>query len=164
MPRSQIFGGRVPSPTRVAAENAVGELVQRLTIGRRRIGGETTVADNLSGDALQHFLRTVLQYLQVGMAVTVDETGRDGQPRAVNRDIRGSGGCSERRDAPVFDPDIGGEWRAARSVNDGASLQRCIMGAPRANRIPRRLVRCVPLGHFVGFVHAVNRQPMRDHR
>jgi hypothetical protein len=50
-----------------------------------RKGRETAIPHYLGGNALQHFLRAVkIEHLQIGVAVEIDETGRDGEIRAIH--------------------------------------------------------------------------------
>jgi hypothetical protein len=67
-----------------AAKDAIGEIVQQVQIRGRGIRRETAVADYLCSDSLSRFLAPIFEYLEVGVAVRVNEAGSDSQAAAVN--------------------------------------------------------------------------------
>src|SRR6185295_12270388 len=115
---------RGPSPFVVSAKNSVGEVVQELGIGGQRIGRKSAVADNLRGYALLHFFLPALEYLEVGMAVRIDERGRYRQTAAVDHlDVDRGREPADRGDHFIANQDISGPGLGARAVDQGAAFE-----------------------------------------
>jgi hypothetical protein len=80
-------------------------------VGKRREQRKAAVADDLRGDALQYFVRKMIQHLPVAMAMDVDEAWREVQARAFNRSGIGGDGLSDRPDRLAIDQQICREGR-----------------------------------------------------
>ena len=80
-----------PPPILIAAEDAVGEIVQQLQIAGRWIRREAAVAHHLGRNPLPHFLAPVFEYLKIRVAMRINEARRDSQTAAVDHARIGRG-------------------------------------------------------------------------
>src|SRR4026209_2696034 len=115
---------RGPAPFVVSAKNSVGEIVQELGIGGQRIGRKSAVADDLRGYALRDLFLAALEYLEVGMAMRIDERGRDRQTAAVDHlgvDRRRE--PADRRDRFIADQYVSGPGLGTRTVDQDATFE-----------------------------------------
>ncbi len=81
---SEILLGATPGPIAVVAkEDAIGKVLDFVTVGSARIGGKAAVSDDFGGDALVGLGAVAGEDLEVGVAMEVNEAGGDDEAGAV---------------------------------------------------------------------------------
>src|SRR6185312_1323321 len=145
---AEVFRGTGPAPAIVTAKDAVRELVQRLPVRAGRIRGEPTVTHNFRGHALANLLREIFHHLQIGMAMTIDETWTDHKTSAIHY---GSGRFrrAHGRDPARRDEEISVTPRRARSVDERSTLQQQC-------RRRHRLLHLAPCFHLPDFLDRIS--------
>ena len=126
--REILLEGR-PRPLQVGIAEQSREMPAPvgLVLGSDGRGGDAILAEKLGRDALHQFRcdRRILENHEIGVAMCVDEAGRDGRVGAIDLDCRSSAPeRTQRGDRVALDSEIGLEPGASGSIENPRVLEQ----------------------------------------